>query len=278
MKVITDSAADIPERICGELNIGVVPLTIRFGDTEYIDKVNLKTDKFWELCLAAKELPQTAAPSPGQFQEAFEKARADGFQEIVCITLSSSLSATFQSATLAAEAVSADIDVAIIDSRSATVGQGGLVLDAATRAAAGAGLEEIQNAIKSELERVRVFGALDTLDHLKRGGRIGAATALLGSLLSFKPLIEIRDGVVEPDGRQRTRSRALNHLIEKVSSHHGLSHLAVVHAQAPDIDDFLGRLSSATGIAVNDIFVSEIGPVIGTHAGPRTLGVSFWTE
>ncbi len=278
VKVITDTGSDLPNEICRSLNISTVPLKIRFGDKEYLDKFELTNEKFWELCMQGGDLPQTTAPSAGQFQAAYQEAKVQGFEAIICITLSSELSATYQSALLAAKEVQGTIDVTVIDSRCATIGEGSLAIHAAKLAQEGLPYPQIVSEINDKVSKVKVFGTLDTLDFLKRGGRIGAATALLGSLLSFKPLIEVRSGLVEPDGRQRTRAKALSYLLDRVSGFVPISHVAVAHAHAPDIDDFVKKLSEMTKVPVEEIIVTSIGPVIGTHAGPRTLGVTFWVD
>ncbi len=278
VKVITDTGSDLPNEICTSLNISTVPLKIRFGEKEYLDKFELTNEKFWELCLKGGDLPQTAAPSAGQFQAAYGEAKAQGFESVICITLSSELSATYQSALIAAKEVQGEIDVTVIDSRCATIGEGSLVIHAAQLAQADVPYPQIVSEINDKVSKVKLFGTLDTLDFLKRGGRIGAAAALLGSLLSFKPLIEIRSGLVEPDGRQRTRAKALAYLRDRVSSFSPISHVGVAHANAPDIDDFIEKLSEQTHVPIDEITVTSIGPVIGTHAGPRTLGVTFWVD
>ncbi len=275
VKVVVDSGGDIPHDLVTQHGIEIVPLKIRFGNHEYVDTKDLTTDQFWELCETSKDLPQTAAPSSGDFETAFRQAKEDGFDEVVCITLSSDLSATYQSATLASKALGNELKIEVIDSRLATFAMGNLAIISSMEAKKGAKAEDIAALVRSRIPYIHTYGALDTLDNLRKGGRIGKAAALFGSLLSFKPIISVQDGVVEADSKQRTRGKALNYLVEKVVSYGAITDLAIIHANAPDVAEFAERLKSATGIG--DLVVAKIGPVIGTHAGPRTMGITFRT-
>ena len=160
-------------------------------------------------------LPETAAPSPGAFQSAFEAAADQGYDGVLCINLSGAVSATHQAAVAAAKAMADRIEVRTVDSRSLTMGLGNMVLDLADRAAAGAGLDDLEAAVETLRARSDVFGVLDTLEHLEKGGRIGGARALLGSLLSIKPVVTLVDGSVEEESKQRTRARSLRYLADK---------------------------------------------------------------
>lgn len=272
VRIVTDSACDLPQSIIDQYGIVVVPLTIRFGDTDYIDREAFGPKEFWAKCAASPVLPETAAPSPGQFETAYRGLQAQGATGIVVVSLSSALSATMQSAEIAAKAVAGDLPVRIVDSRSVSMGQGIIVRACAQAAQAGAGLDEVEAKGKSLSGRVHVYGALDTLENLKKGGRIGGAKALLASALAIKPIIEVRDGTVEQGGKQRTRSKALAFLVEKVQEAGTLESLAVLHAACPDVDDFVAMLRPHYA---GDIVVGDIGPVVGTHAGAGTIGVAF---
>jgi len=275
VKVVVDSGSDIPRDLVLEHSLEVVPLKIRFGEREYVDTKDLTTDQFWDLCETSKELPQTAAPSSGDFETAFNNARDEGFDQIVCITLSSDLSATYQAATLAAKTFENDLKIEVIDSRLATFAMGNLAITSAIEAKKGSSAAEIASLVHARIPYVHALGALDTLDNLRKGGRIGKAAALFGSLLSFKPIIAVRNGIIEADSKQRTRSKALGYLIEKVVGYGAITDLAIIHANAPDVDEFAEKLKDATGI--DDLKIAKIGAVIGTHAGPRTMGVTFRT-
>ena len=270
--VVTDSSCDLADG----LDISIVPLTIRFGDEEFVDREELSTAEFWTRCVNSDTLPETAAPAPGQFERVYRSAATNGATSVIVISLSSALSATMQSAQLAARTVTndpdIDLDVRVIDSRTLTMGLGTIVLACARAARAGADADEVEALALDLVGRTRVFAALDTLDNLKKGGRIGNAKALLATALSIKPIIDVTGGVVEQAGKQRTRSKALAHLVDKVRSHQGnIENLAVLHADCSDVDLFVEML----GYDADDIVIGEIGPVIGTHGGRGTIGVAF---
>src|SRR5210317_1563527 len=276
IRIVTDSACDLPDELIDEYGIAVVPLSIRFGAEELIDREQLSVGEFWQRCAASDVLPETAAPAPGQFEAAYRRLAGEGASAIVVVSLSGALSATIQSAELAARGVADEIDVRIVDSRSVTLGLGTMVLAAARAAAAGSSADEIAALVEDMSARTKVFGALDTLENLKKGGRIGGAKALLATALSIKPIIEVVDGVVEQGGKQRTRSKALAFLVDKVSSFgEQVENLAVLHADCDDVDALVARLRE---VHSGEIVVGRIGPVIGAHAGLGTIGVAFQTR
>lgn len=273
VRVVIDSACDLPEELAQRYGIVVVPLTIRFGDEEFVDRVDLKPDEFWRRCKASPTLPETAAPAPGAFRAAFEAAADDGADGVLCLTISAEMSATGQAAAAGAETVRDRVPVEIVDTRSVTMGEGLIGIAAAQCASKGATLAEVAAHARGLVGRTTVLGVVDTLEHLQRGGRIGGAAALVGSLLSIKPVIQVRDGVVQQESRQRTRSRALDYLLAKVASDAPLSRLAVCNGAAPDIDSVLARLSSVP--VAEDPVVTDLGPVVGTHAGPGAIGICY---
>lgn len=275
VRIITDSACDLPDSVIHELGIEVVPLFIRFGDEELVDREQLSTDEFWRRCSTEEGLPSTAAPSPGRFEQAITKVTGEGARGVVIINLSGALSGTLQSAEVAAEGSAADVRV--VDSRTVSMGLGAIVVACARAAKDGAGIDDVEQLARDLSTRSQVWGALDTLENLKKGGRIGGAKALVGTVLSIKPIIEVRDGVVHEGGRQRTRSKALGFLIDKVRDcmNHGggISQLSVLHAACPDVDSFVEQLRS---VYPGEIMVGQIGPVVGAHAGRGTIGVAFF--
>jgi DegV family protein with EDD domain len=273
VRVVTDSACDLPDELLAELGIGLVPLRIRFGAEELVDRTELSTKEFWSRCKSFAGLPETSAPSPGQFQAAFEAMAADGADGVVCVNLSSKMSATIEAARQAARALEGSIEVRVVDSLSVTLGEGLVTLEAAQRAGRGASLDEVTAAALRIVGSLKVYGAIDTLENLKRGGRIGGAQALLGSLLSIKPVIQVVHGVVEEESKQRTRSRSLRYLADKVLAAGPIARLAAVSADAPDMDDFLAMLDGVH--PTEKLLVGDMGPVIGTHAGPGTIGVGW---
>jgi len=277
VRVVTDSACDLPNDLAVEYGIEIVPLTIRFGDDEFVDRRDLSPKQFWARCATSPVLPETAAPSAGAFEEAFRAAGAAGADGVVCINLSSKLSATYQAAQVAANALEGDLPVRVVDSLSVTMGLGSIALTAARLATAGKSIDDVAGAAEDLVRRTRVLGTLDTLENLKKGGRIGGAKAMLGSMLSLKPVIWVVDGVVEEESKQRTRSRALRYLVDKVAEQakQGIESLAVMHGDAPDLDEFLDLLDAH--FPREDIVIGDIGAVIGTHAGPRVIGVAYHT-
>jgi DegV family protein with EDD domain len=275
VRIVTDSACDLPQSVADELAIEIVPLTIRIDGNEYVDRRDLSVAEFWKICAASSTLPETAAPAPGQFENTYRQLAADGASSVVTISLSGALSATMQSAELAARSVADLIQVSVIDSRSATLGLGAIVASCARLAADGATHDEVVAHARDLAGRTHVWGALDTLDNLKKGGRIGGAKALLASALAIKPIIEVRDGKVEQGGKQRTRSKALAFLVEKVAAVEGLDSLFVLHADCRDVDAFVEMLRPYVD---GEIVVGDIGPVVGSHAGRGTIGVAFFTR
>ena len=276
VRIVTDSACDLPDELLDEYGITVVPLSIRFGSEELIDREQLSVGEFWQRCAASEVLPETAAPAPGQFETAYRRLTSEGASAVVVVSLSGALSATIQSAELAARGVADEIDVRIVDSRSVTLGLGTMVLAAARAASTGATADAIVELVGDMSARTKVFGALDTLDNLKKGGRIGGAKALLATALSIKPIIEVVDGVVEQGGKQRTRSKALGFLVDTVASFgDSVENLAVLHADCDDVDSLVTRLRE---VHTGEIVVGRIGPVIGAHAGLGTIGVAFQTR
>jgi DegV family protein with EDD domain len=272
---LTDSACDIPEDIVRRLEIDVVSLSIRFGDEEFVDRVDLTPTDFWAKCKASKTLPETSAPSPGAFQAAYEKAKADGCDGVLVLTISAGLSATHQSATLAAEAVATVINVRVLDTRAVSMGQGLLCIELAEFAATGASLDELSDRALALIPKVGVVAMLDTLEHLVKGGRIGGARALLGQVLSIKPLLELKDGIVAEAGRQRTKARALAAIADVAKSHQPLRRLALVHGDSPEVQHLEALI---TGISTEfPIIVTDMGPVVGTHGGPGIIALC-WIE
>ena len=268
VRIITDSACDLPDSVVQSLGIEVVPLFIRFGDDELVDREQLTTAQFWQRCSVEADLPSTAAPSPGRFEDAVRKLQGEGATGVVIINLSAALSGTMQSAEVAAAALQPTCDVRVVDSRTVTMGLGAIAVACARAAQEGKTIDEVEALAHDLSRRCKVWGALDTLENLKKGGRIGGAKAMLASVLSIKPIIEVRDGVVQEGGKQRTRSKALAFLVDKVreaSANPGISQLAVLNADCSDVDAFVAQ-----------IMVGEIGAVVGAHAGRGTIGVAFF--
>lgn len=273
VRVVTDSASDLTDELAVANGIIVVPLTIRFGEEELVDRRDLTPEEFWRRCKTSPTLPQTSAPSPGAFQAAFEEAADQGAGAVLCLTISSKLSATYQSAVAGAEAAGARVPIRVVDTCSATMGQGLLCLAAAEEAAGGKGLAEVAAHVNDLASRTRIFGVVGALDHLQRGGRIGGAAALVGSLLSIKPVIQVRDGVVEQESKQRTRARALDYLVGKCLADAPVERIALCNGASEDIDAVASRLAETE--TAHPLVVVDLGPVVGTHTGPATIGLCY---
>jgi DegV family protein with EDD domain len=273
IRVVTDSACDLPDDVLTDLGIGLVPLRIRFGEEELVDRTELSTKEFWARSAASTTLPETSAPSPGAFEAEFRRLGEAGADAVVCVNLSSKLSATIEAARQAARSLDGVLPVRVVDTLSVTLGEGLIVMEAAQRAADGGSLDEVVAAAEAAVGAMKVYGAIDTLENLKKGGRIGGAQALLGSLLAIKPVIEVRDGVVEQESKQRTRGRSLEYLAGKVTGAGPIARLAVFGADAPDLDKLTAMLAGVT--PTERLLTGDIGPVIGTHCGPGAIGVAW---
>ena len=271
VRIVTDSTCDLPLKKCAELGISVVPLNLHFGDVVYRDQYDLDSDQFLRLLSKSPELPKTTQPAPARFEETYLRLGSDG-SSIVSIHLSSKLSGTMHSAEIARDAVRARCVVEVVDSRSASLGLGLIVLAAAEMANAGASAHDIASHVRRLASNVHILFFVDTLEYLQRGGRIGRARALLGTLLNIRPVLKLEDGEVHPVEKVRTRSKGIDRLVEFVELFPELESLAIVHSNAfADVETLLRRLEPM--YPRERITVSQYGPVIGTHAGPGGLGV-----
>ena len=271
--VVTDSSCDLEQDDIEPFNIEIVPLTIRFGSEEFTDRQDLGVEDFYDRMANSQDLPQTACPSPGAFEEAFHNARDADAEAVICLTISSDLSTTFQSAQTAASACEGRIPVHVMDSRTVSSGLGTLVIEAAKLAGEGANIEIVMRWVNDLIARTHVLAALNTLENLKKGGRIGGATAMVGSLLSIKPVIDLTGGVVHEAGKARTRKRALQMLSDGIGAAGLIEHVAVMHGGATDIDQFLDLI--APRFPRESIRIGKLGAVVGVHGGAQIIGVSW---
>ena len=276
IRIVTDSGSDILPDAAAEHQITVIPLKVRFGTEEYTDS-DISVEQFYEMMQSREELPSTAAPSLGTFEESFRSLAADGATDIICVNMSYKLSATGQAAAGAAEAVADAVNVHTLDSNMVSVGLGSIVIESARAAAAGRPLEEVKALAEDLIGRTKLFGVLNTLENLAKGGRIGRARAMLGSALSIKPIVEVADGEVEEAAKPRTRRRAFlwirDQMLKEREKAGGISHLAVGHGVAEDYEDFCALLSEE--FDTSEMHESMVGPIIGTHAGPGIIGMSY---
>lgn len=277
--IVTDSTADLTPEMAAAAGVRVVPLYVRFGAEEFQAGVDLSTEQFWSRLLAPDAvIPSTAAPSPGTFKEAFEACFAEGADAIVCPLIGSKLSATLQSATLAAGLLP-DREIHLIDTGSTSMSTGIPALLAAEMAATGATPAEIADGVRDRLPDIDLFVAVDTLVYLKKGGRLSPAQAAIGTLLSFKPIITVRDGTVVSAERQRTRSKARERVIELVTEK-PLERIAVLHTPTStreEVEAFRDRLIAGVpgGIDPASVSIGLLGASTGPHLGPGLMGAAF---
>jgi len=272
--IVCDSGCDVPASLCDELGIVIVPLTIRFGNDEFSDRVSITKDEFWQRCASSPTLPETAAPSPGSYVAAFTEAISRGATGIVVLCISGDLSASYQSATVAASMIDT-VPITVIDTRAVSMGQGLLAVQAAEEARDGASLDAIVAHVRASIPKVGILAVLDTLDHLIKGGRIGGARALIGQVLAIKPVLRLNDGRVDEAGRERTTTKALRRLANEAGSHGQLSRLALFHADSPHVETLITMVSDIP--ITHSLIVADIGPTIGTHGGPGVIGLA-WLE
>jgi len=272
VKIVTDSVADLPSQVVKELDITVVPILIRWGEELYRDGIDLTAEQFYERLKRSKIPPSTSVPSPGTFAEAYDKL-AEEANEILAIIVTSRLTGTYNVALQSVGLMNRKCRVEVIDSKCATMAEGFVVMKAAQAAQAGASLDEVMEVTRKTIPRVDFLSTFDTLEYLKRGGRIGKAQAFLGSILKVNPLITLRDGVVEPVGRTRSRAKAIDRLCEFAMSYSHIEEIAIEEATTPDEADRIAERLSAK-FPKERIYRSKPSPVIGAHTGPGFLLVA----
>lgn len=273
VRIVIDSSGDLPLGLAAEMGVTVVPATVRFGEESFLDGVEIDHDTFYRRLREESVFPATSQPSPGQFAEIYARLaqEADG---IVSIHLSAKLSGTFNSACQAARTGSTACPVEVMDSRSTSLGMGLIALEAAGLARRGASLEEILTAVHGWIARSRLCAALDTLDYLAKGGRIGRAKHLLGTLVRVRPVLAIKDGEVQPVKQLRTRTQAVDFLVRYAEEHRPLHALGVVYSTS--LEDAEALADRLAGLHPRDaIRFGRVGPGLGSHTGPGTLGIAL---
>jgi len=271
--IVTDSASDLPVDAARAAGIRVVPLVVTFGNQSFRAGVDLSIDEFWDRMTAPDApFPTTAAAAPGAFREAFEAAFAGGADAIVAVDVAETLSATIQSARVAAGMLP-DREVHVVDSRSASMGVGLLALLGAEMAAAGATAAQIASRLEARRADIDLHVVLDTLAYLRKGGRLSGPQAAIGTLISVKPIITVRHGLVEVADRPRTRSKARQRVLELLSAR-PVERLAILYTPPADPvpfrDELVARLPG--GIDRAHVSIQPVGPSIGPHVGPGCLG------
>lgn len=271
VSVVTDSTADLPPGMAEELEIQVVPLYIHFGEEVYKDGVDLTTTQFYEKLLSSSIMPKTSAPSPDTFRQVYSNL-AKKSDAIISIHISPKLSATSDAARIGSQGI--NCPVSIIDSESVSTACGLLVMKAAREAATGTELKQIEAIIKGCIPHAYLFGLLDTLEYLHKGGRIGKAQAFLGSLLGVKPILQVIGGDVLPVTRARNRHKGLDHIFKMLEKYGSISEMAVVYnTRFDEAESLLSRLS---GIVKNKkIHIARFGPILGTYVGPGCIAIAL---
>jgi DegV family protein with EDD domain len=272
--IVTDSTADIPDELVRELGIVVVPVHIIFGTRSYDDGIDLSREEFYERLATADPLPGTSAPSAGEFEATYRRLHERGAQAVVSVHIASKLSVVLNAAHIGSQAVP-EVQVTLVDSEQVSMGLGWQVVEAARAARAGKPVAEIVEAMARIRPRVRLYAALDTLEYVRRSGRVGWTRAMIGQLLRIKPIVEVQDGEVLSVDRVRTRSHSIERLKELLSQHGPLRSLTVLHTQARDMAHKLADEFRAVYTALSDpIHVVEATTAIGTHVGGNALGVA----
>jgi len=271
VKVVTDSASDFPVTIARDLGITVVPDNVHFGQRTYRDGVDLTREEFFIELAKSPVLPTTSQPAVGVFEEVYRQLGREA-RQIVSIHLPAKLSAVLNSAHLAAQSLP-DLEIVLIDSTQVSMGMGWLVIIAARAARQGKNLAEILALVKDTIPRLRLIAMLDTLEYVQKGGRIGKGAALLGTLLSMKPIVQLLDSELLPVENVRTRRRALQRLAEIVTEMAPLEEAAVVHANAPALAHELAEMLAPVH-PFGRILIGQVGAILGTHTGPGAVGVA----
>lgn len=275
--VVTDSVATLPGEVLRDLDIRVVPIMLNYGGTSYRDGIDLTPEQFYVLQKTAAEMPTTSTPSVGEIAALYEEAARDA-SGVVAVHVAARLTSVFDAAVIAAQSV-AHSEVLVVDSGSAAMAEGFVVLEAARAARAGLDPAAVARKAQETAEKVGLYAMLDTLEFLRRGGRIGTAAWLMGSALQFKPIIQVTEGRVEPMARPRTRQKAIETLLDLLEKRRAGRplHAAVLHAADPEGADELRDLIEARFDCV-ELLITEFTPVMGAHTGPGVLGVAFYVE
>jgi len=270
--VVTDSTSDLPQAEAHSLGVTVVPLTVRFGEEQYTDGVDLNSDQFYQMLRKTSVHPTTSQPTPEQFAEAYRPLLADENDQVVSLHISSKLSGTLQSASIAAKEFPSG-RIHLVDTETASAGIQLLVRAALDDIAAGLDAQAVAAKALERRGRVTIYVLLDTLTYLQRGGRVGRAQAMLGSLLNVKPLLTVQEGEVAPKARVRSRRQGLEKIVELLRELLPLRGLAAFHCGAPELLPLLSHRLQALVPDVKILF-GQVGPVVGAYAGPGGIGIA----
>ena len=272
IRVVTDSASDLDPEIANDLGIVVIPCRVNFGTESLKDGVDLTSDNFYSRLTTGTVFPTTSQPPPGDFIEAFEEIGKDT-DGIVSVHVSSKVSGTYNSAIQAKDQCDTDCPIAVIDSTQASMALGLIAIAAAETALSGASLSEVKNAANGAVSRSQSMFVLDTVEYLEKGGRIGKARALLGTILKIKPMIIMKDGEVDELGKARTFGKALVKLQETARSFSPVERLSVAYTTTPDLASEIADDLRDMIVGDSEPLIARVGPSIGTHAGPGSIGI-----
>ncbi len=274
--LVTDSTADLPSSLAEQYGITIVPLKVFFGAESYQDRVELTSTAFYQKLISTTTHPTTSQPSPTAFVQVYEDLAREG-DTVFSIHISENLSGTVSAARMARQMLP-NFNIEVIDSRSVSMGLGLIVLAAARAVKEGRGKEEILELVNDLIRKTRIYFTVDTLDYLQKGGRIGRASAWLGTLLNIKPILMIEEGMVTPHSKVRGRGRSLERLLEIVEEETGPGQCvqcAVLHGN--DLDTLMKLHERAQArLKCREIIIAEVGAVVGAHAGPGVVGIAYY--
>jgi DegV family protein with EDD domain len=270
---VTDSASDLDPAVAARDGIRIVPLSVSFGDESFRAGADLSTEEFWQRMTAPNApFPKTAASSPGEFKAVYDAAFADGADAIVSIHVSGLLSGSIKSAEIA-KGMLPEREIHLVDSQGASMAEGILAYMGLDLARMGVAAGEIARTLNDRASDLRMFVSLETLEYLKKGGRISGAQAAIGGLLSVKPIIAVEAGKVETADKPRTRSKSRERCIELICAR-PIERIAILHTMAPDVDDFRDEVVRRSGVDPASVMVSIVGPSVGPHLGPGCVGAA----
>jgi DegV family protein with EDD domain len=270
---VTDSASDLDPARAAADGIRIVPLSVTFGDESFRAGVDLTTEQFWARMTAPDApFPKTAAASPGEFKAVYDEAFADGADAIVSIHVAGTLSGAIKSAEVA-RGLLPDREIYVVDSNGASMAEGILAYMGLEMAALGTPAAEIARVLSDRASDLRMYVSLETLEYLKKGGRISGAQAAIGTFLSVKPIIAVEDGKVETADKPRTRSKSRERCIELICAR-PIERVAILHTMAPDVDEFRDEVVRRSGVDPSTVMVSIVGPSVGPHLGPGCVGAA----
>jgi DegV family protein with EDD domain len=278
IRIVTDSTADLNDDLYQKYNITIVPLKVIFGQQVYKDGVDIKPSQFYERLVSTDERATTSQPSPGEFLQTYQRLKEEGADSIISIHLSSGISGTFRAAQIA-QSMLPDQDITVIDSKNVCGGLGLIALAAAKAVEEGKGKEEIISLINDIINKMQVYFLVDTLEYLQRGGRISKTEAFVGSLLNIKPMIAVRDGILQPWSKIRGKNKGIKRIVHQAAEECGNEKVVCYLVHAHD-ERALEQLKNEVipNLNIDELVICQIGSVIGCHTGPGAVGMAFYKK